>query len=288
VRTRLFVLLQHVLPRHLLTSLVYHIARTRAPFVKNLLIACFVRLFRIDTGEAALDVPGGFATLNDFFIRELKAAARLVDPDPGAICSPVDGFVSLVGQLAGNNILQAKGLDYTLDELLASDLDDARAFVDGAFATLYLAPHNYHRVHAPLAGDLVAARYVPGDLFSVNHGSVTHLSGLFLRNERLIMRFQTDRGPMAVIFVGALNVGSISTPWSGEIRPRKTGLVEAIKLDPASTHVQKGDLLGWFNMGSTVIVLLPTGSCEWHDELEPGVSVTMGKAIGRLVAFEPE
>jgi phosphatidylserine decarboxylase len=279
---RVFVFLQQLLPRHFMTALVYRIARIRAPNIKNFLITRFIRMFDVATDEIKLDVPHGFETFNDFFIRELDSYARPIDVEPNALVSPVDGTVSNAGQLRTDSILQAKGLRYTLDELLATDLDAARAYVDGSFATIYLAPHNYHRVHAPMSGELVAARYVPGDLYSVNSSTVAYLPGLFYRNERLILHFSTANGPAVIIFVGALNVGSISTPWSGEIRPRKSGYVEVLELPTGPNKINKGDLLGWFNMGSTVIALLPRGACEWHQSLQPGTTVKMGESIGRL------
>ena len=227
-------------------------------------------------------MPSGFATFNDFFIRELRDGAREIDNDDDAIISPVDGTVSFAGPIHGDSIFQAKGIDYTLGDLLATDLDEAERYIDGSFATIYLAPYNYHRVHAPLAGELVAARYVPGDLFSVNEATVSSLNGLFRRNERLVMHFRTAAGPAVLILVGALNVGSISTPWTGEIRPRKAGAVDVLDLGSHPTQVEKGDLLGWFNMGSTVILLLPKDTCEWDDDLEPGETLRMGEEIGEL------
>jgi phosphatidylserine decarboxylase len=163
----------------------------------------------------------------------------------------------VAGAIRADSIFQAKGIDYSLGDLLATDLNEAEQYIDGSFATIYLAPYNYHRVHAPLAGELVAARYVPGDLFSVNEATVSRVDGLFRRNERLIMHFRTDVGPAVLILVGALNVGS-------------------------TAEVAKGDLLGWFNMGSTVILLLPKGVCEWDDDLEPGETLRMGEEIGEL------
>jgi phosphatidylserine decarboxylase len=277
-----FVALQYLLPRHWLTGLVYSAARIRNKRVKNFLITRFVKLYDVDTEEIKLGLPEDFATFNEFFIRELKEGARDIDGDTRSIVSPVDGTVSLAGKLREDSILQAKGLDYSLDDLLATDLEEAASYVNGRFATIYLAPYNYHRVHAPFDGELVAARYVPGDLFSVNDATVSRVSGLFRRNERLIMHFRTSRGPAALIFVGALNVGSISTPWSGEIRPRKAGVVDALGLTSHDTRVRKGDLLGWFNMGSTVILLLPDGSCEWEDGLQPGETLRLGQVIGTL------
>ena len=281
---RLFAYLQYVLPRYWLTSIVYRLARVRQPDFKNFMIMRFVRHFKVDTGDVELDIPQGFATFNDFFIRELADGARPIDTDAGTLVSPVDGTVSQAGNLQNDRILQAKGHDYTVEDLLATDLDEASAYVDGAFATIYLAPYNYHRVHAPCDGELVAARYVPGDLFSVNAATAAVVPGLFRRNERLVMHFKTPHGPTALIMVGALNVGSISTPWSGEIRPRSRGIVETITIDSDSRQVSKGDLLGWFNMGSTVVLLLPHGVCQWQHSLLPGTPVCTGRSIATLSA----
>ena len=278
----IFVIFQYLLPRHWLTSLIYRIAHITRPRVKDFLITRFVQLYDVDIEEIKLDVPQGFPTFNDFFVRELQNGARDIDDDVSAIISPADGTVSRAGTLRADSILQAKGLEYSLDDLLATDLEESASYVDGRFATIYLAPYNYHRVHAPFDGELLAARYVPGDLFSVNAATVSKVAGLFRRNERLIMHFRTAHGPAVVILVGALNVGSISTPWSGEIRPRKAGAVDVIDISGHETGVRKGDLLGWFNMGSTVIVLLPDGVCEWHENLESGETVRMGQAIGKL------
>lgn len=278
----LLVALQYVLAKHWLTALVWHIARIRHRATKDFLISKFVALYKVNVDEVKLDVPADFATFNDFFVRELRDGARIIDTSDDSIVSPVDGTVSIAAAIRADSIIQAKGIDYSLDDLLATDLEEARAYTDGLFATIYLAPHNYHRVHAPLAGELLAARYVPGDLFSVNGATVARVDGLFRRNERLIMHFRTAWGPAALIFVGALNVGSISTLWSGEIRPRKRGVVDVIDLSQPSRTVEKGDLLGWFNMGSTVIMLLPRNTCEWNKELMPGVSLRMGEAIGKL------
>lgn len=280
---KLFACLQYLLPKYRMTTIIYRLARVRTVAVKNFLIAQFVRLYDVDTSEIEGQMPNDFATFNDFFIRALRADARPVDSDPSSLVSPVDGTVSQAGQLRGDAILQAKGIEYSLDDLLATNLAEAREFADGAFATIYLAPYNYHRVHSPVAGTLVSASYVPGDLFSVNAATAANIPGLFRRNERLILNLATDHGPVAVILVGALNVGSITTPWTGEIRPRSSGVVEHIELSEA-VPIEKGELLGWFNMGSTVIVLLPKKVCEWRDNLQAGSTVRMGEMIGRLGA----
>lgn len=277
-----FVALQYILPRHWLTAVVWRVARIRNRRVKDFLIVQFARAFDVNLDEVKLAVPADFATFNEFFIRELKDDARKIDDDADAVISPVDGTVSYAGDIRLDKLFQAKGIDYTLGDLLATDLEEVERYIGGRFATIYLAPYNYHRVHAPFAGELVAARYVPGDLFSVNAATVSRLRGLFRRNERLIMHFRTDFGPAVVILVGALNVGSISTPWTGEIRPRKAGVVDALDLSRHPTAVAKGDLLGWFNMGSTVILLMPPGVCEWDDDLEPGETLRMGEEIGEI------
>jgi phosphatidylserine decarboxylase len=280
--TRLFVFLQYLLPKHLLTSIVYRVARIRTKAIKNSLIKGFLGIYDVDVSEVDKQIPDDFETFNDFFTRELAAGARPIDAAPDAFVSPVDGTLSQAGTLRKDRLLQAKGIDYTLDDLLAIDLEQARAFRNGAFATIYLAPYNYHRVHAPMDGELVAAHYVPGDLFSVNNATARFVPGLFCRNERLNLHFHTAFGPMALIFVGALNVGSISTPWTGEIRPRRSGVVETMDVSSHMRDIGKGDLLGWFNMGSTVILLLPEDSCEWHPGFEPGVVTRMGESIGKL------
>jgi len=279
---RLFVYLQYLLPRFWLTGLIYRVARIRNVSVKDFLITKFISLYDVDIDDVKLNVPGDFETFNAFFIRELESNARPVDSDPRSIVSPVDGTISSAGPIRDNSIFQAKGLDYSLEDLLATDLQDARRYVDGCYATIYLAPYNYHRIHAPLDGKVVAARYIPGDLFSVNTATAAHVPGLFRRNERLVLHVESAHGPYALVYVGALNVGSISTPWSGEIRPRKTGVVEMINLEQGPDEIRRGDLLGWFNMGSTVILLLPAGAASWKAGLDPNSTVRMGESIGTV------
>ncbi len=280
--SRAIAAIQYLLPRHWLTAAIYRAARIRVKPVKNALINAFVRLYDVDLADVSREAPDAFHDFNDFFTREFKDDARPIDSRPMSIVSPVDGTVTQAGQLRADSIFQAKGIYYTLDDLLAADLDDARAFRDGSYATIYLAPYNYHRVHAPLGGELDAAHYVPGDLFSVNDATVSHVAGVFHRNERLILRIATARGPMAVIFVGALNVGSISTRWSGEIRPRKSGVVEMLDMSAHPRRIEKGELLGWFNMGSTVIVLLPRDAGDWRHGLTAGTTLRIGESIGEI------
>lgn len=280
IRSAAFVLLQYLIPKHALTALVYHAARSRRPWLKDLLIKLLVRLYRINIDELDRPTPRGFESLNAFFTRPLAPGARPIDQDPHSFVSPVDGTLSACGTIDGKQLFQAKGKHYSLVDLLATNIAEADDFVGGSFATIYLAPHNYHRVHAPIAGELQSLRHIPGSLFSVNTGTVNAIDDLFCRNERLVCRFATDSGAVAVIFVGALNVGSITTPWTGELR---AGLERGRELAIESgTSVDKGDLLGWFNMGSTVILLAEAGRVDWHGDLEPGASCTMGQPLGAL------
>ena len=279
---RLFAYVQYLLPKYWLTAVIYRLARIGHTGTKNFLITRFVRLYNVKTDDILLPLPDGFANFNEFFTRELGAGARPVNEDTNAIVSPVDGTVSQAGALHEAKLLQAKGIDYSLDDLLAINLDEARAFANGNFATIYLAPYNYHRVHSPIAGKLVSGSYVPGDLFSVNAATASHIRGLFRRNERLILNLETAAGPAAIIFVGAMNVGSITTPWTGEIRPRHSGIVESIDIGDEAIDIAKGQLLGWFNMGSTVIVLLPQGVATWNNKMVAGETLQMGETIGSL------
>lgn len=283
IGARLFLLLQYLLPRYWLTRAVYRLARVRRKSLKDFLVRRFVSLFDVDVSEARHAVPDGYATFNEFFTRELREGARPVDTTPGVIVSPVDGALSACGTISDGSLFQAKGKSYSLEDLLAVDLQDARSFNEGGFATIYLAPYNYHRVHAPFGGTLTALYYVPGDLFSVNKATVQLLPGLFARNERLICRFDTDAGPAAVVFVGALNVGSITTPWTGEIRPRSDGVAERLRIpEDAPVDVARGDLLGWFNMGSTVVLLTPPRAASWDGTMTPGRTLIMGQRIGTM------
>ena len=278
--SRLFVPLQYLIPRYLLTSAIYRIARIRNNKVKDFLIQRFISMYSVDVDEIKSDVPGGFDTFNDFFTRELREDARPLDDSVTSIVSPVDGTVSSAGVIDGNRIFQAKGIGYSLEDLLATDLQQARRYTNGTYATIYLAPYNYHRVHAPLDGAIAACHYVPGDLFSVNTATAAAVKGLFRRNERLVLHFDSPDGPWSLVFVGALNVGSISTPWTGEVRPRKSGVVEALEVGAGPGEVRKGDLLGWFNMGSTVILLLPEHRGQWVESLVAGQTLRMGERIG--------
>jgi phosphatidylserine decarboxylase len=281
---RAFVALQHLLPQHGISRLVLAATRSRAPAFKNALIRVFVRGFRPDMSDAVEREPTAYASFNDFFTRGLRPGTRPVDPDAQAIVSPVDGTVSEAGPLHADRLLQAKGHDYTLRALLAGNTAWERTFAGGSFATIYLAPYNYHRIHMPLTGELRECFYVPGRLFSVNRTTAQLVPGLFSRNERVFCGFDGGGIPFGVILVGALNVGSMATVWHGDVTPRKHREVTALPVTGvlADTLLPKGAEMARFNMGSTVILLVPPGAAEWTSSLKAGQTLRMGERIGTL------
>jgi phosphatidylserine decarboxylase len=280
---RAFVALQHVLPLHGISTLMHALARVESPAVKNALIRGFLSLYEVNLGEAERVRPAQYASFNDFFTRALKAGARPIDADPRAIVSPCDGAVSQIGELDGDRLLQstveAKRHTYTLEALFADPLL-AQPYVGGSFACIYLAPRDYHRVHMPLAGRLRGALHVPGALYSVNTTTARYVPGLFARNERLVLSFDTTAGPLAVILVGALNVGSMSLAWCGDVAPDRGRSRTPRALPAPPLELAAGDELGRFNLGSTVILVLPPGACRWRADAGPGTRVTMGTRLG--------
>jgi phosphatidylserine decarboxylase len=278
LRGRLFAYLQYLLPQHALSRLVLHATRVRQPWFKNALIRGFLRLFAVDMQDAVEPDPLKFASFNEFFTRALKPGTRPIAP-AGAIASPVDGAVSECGLIEGDRLLQAKGQHYTLAQLLA-DQPWARRFEGGSFATIYLAPFNYHRIHMPLAGRLTGSWYVPGRLFSVNALTARFVPRLFARNERIVTLFESEAGAFALVLVGALNVGSMATVWAGDITPAAARVVT--QLPPLALTLDKGAELGRFNMGSTVILLFEPQRARWRAGLQAGVAVRLGETLGTL------
>lgn len=297
---RLFVTLQYLLPHHLLCRAVYSLTRSRSPWLKNRLIRAFLRHYRPRLDEALEPDALRYESFNAFFTRALRPEARPQDRDAGSILSPCDGTVSLLGADAqGGQLLQAKGRRYSLAALLAGDREWCERLRGGSYATLYLAPSDYHRVHMPLSGRLRAAWHIPGRLFSVNTPSVAHIPGLFARNERVVCLFEADFGPFAVILVGALFVGSMSTVWHGEVTPwRGGGALRAAQTTVGGTSAAaihrleagsgagewqaRGAELGRFNMGSTVILLLPPETVLWDERCRPGTRLRVGESLGAL------
>jgi len=286
---RAFVALQHLLPQHGISRLVLAATRSQSPAFKNALIRLFVRGFKPDMADAVETEPTAYASFNEFFTRALREGTRPVDADPLAIVSPVDGTVSEAGLLNADRLLQAKGHEYSLHALLAGNAAWASTFTGGSFATIYLAPYNYHRIHMPLAGELRESFYVRGRLFSVNRTTAQLVPGLFARNERVFCGFDAGGMPFGVILVGALNVGSMATVWHGDLTPRDSRKVISLPASGllADTALPKGAEMARFNMGSTVILLLPPGAADWARVLRPGQTLRMGERIGTLRGWHP-
>jgi phosphatidylserine decarboxylase len=282
---RLFIALQHVLPQHLATAFIHWLARVQHSLVRSALIKGFLKLYpQVDLGEAERTQVEQYASFNDFFTRALRAGARPIDATDTALVSPVDGRVSQAGAIEEGHLLQAKGHGYSAEALLGSAAR-AEPFRGGRFATIYLAPFNYHRIHMPVAGTLREAVHVPGALYSVNQVTAENVPGLFARNERVVCLFDTPYGPLAMVLVGALFVGSVSVVWqSGEVTPAKPRPQYPMPLPMPSPApaLAKGEEMGRFNMGSTVILLLPPGMAEWEASLVAGQPLRLGERIGTL------
>lgn len=274
---------QYLLPHHLLSRLMFAATRIRFPPWKNWLIQGFIRYYGVDMRIAEEPNPARYPDFNSFFTRALRAEARSVVEDPRAVACPVDGTVSQVGEISQGFLYQAKGRNYSLSQLLAGDPQLLDMFTDGSFITLYLSPKDYHRIHLPLDGKLNKMVYVPGRLFAVNPSSTRVVTNLFTRNERLISLFETTAGPMALVMVGAIFVGSLQTVWAGRLTPSSKRTLQTWYYDsedPVSNRYSKGAEIGRFNMGSTVILLFGPAGIGWSPTLQPGTHMQMGQRIG--------
>lgn len=269
----------YALPHHLVSRVVLKLTRIDSRFVPGA-VRIFVKLFNIDTTEAVQPDLSQYRKFNEFFTRELKPDVRPIDGDPRAICSPVDGRISQLGDIQATSIVQAKNHNYTVAELLGARPRDCEVFENGKFATIYLSPRDYHRIHMPLTGKLASMHYIPGRLFSVAPHTVRVVPRLFARNERVVALFDTDIGKLAMVLVGAINVAAIDTVWAGAITPNKTKGIEYHDYDDTSPTLNKGEEMGRFNMGSTVILLLQNG--RFANELTAGQAVRMGQLFGHF------
>lgn len=281
MKNYLFICLQYLLPQHLLSRCAGKLAASKTPWIKNYLIRSFKHYFNIDLSEAKCQDPLAFNSFNDFFCRELTPGARPISDDRAAIVSPADGCFSQVGKINNGQIIQAKGQYFSVQNLLA-DQQAASMFLDGDFATIYLSPRDYHRVHMPFAGRLLSTTYVPGKLFSVNTATTEKVPNLFARNERLVCMFETDTGPMAVVLVGAMIVASIETAWSGEVAPSSSRKITKTEYN-SEVYLNKGDEVGRFKLGSTVILLFPNDQIKWQESIGTGSHCTMGKTIAKYL-----
>lgn len=276
---------QYLMPHHLLSRLMFTVTRIGFPPWKNSLIKWFIRHYGVDMTSAEESDPTQYPDFNSFFTRALRAGVRPVAGDPAAIACPVDGAVSQAGDIKDRYLYQAKGREYSLSQLLAGDSRLVDMFIGGRFITLYLSPKDYHRTHLPLDGRLIKTVYVPGRLFAVNTPATRVVSSLFARNERLINVFETDAGPMALIMVGAIFVGSMETVWTGTVTPSSSRAIQTWCYEhenPGAIYFSKGAEIGRFNMGSTVIVLFGSASVCWLSELQAGTEVKMGQGIGMV------
>ena len=278
---KLFSGIQYLLPHHLLSRLVHAFMRIRLAPVKNTQIALIGSMVGVEWAEAKIENISEFENFNAFFTRELANGMRPIDPDPLSFICPSDGRISECGRITNDRILQAKGHHYSIRSLLANDPSSAE-FINGFFHTIYLAPRDYHRVHMPIAGKLQRMIHVPGRLFSVAPYTVRQVPDLFARNERVVSLFETTHGPMAVVLVGAMLVSSMETVWSGVVTPPRGRKVVHGDWSRRDIKLKKGEEMGRFNMGSTVIVLLPPGAVSSIEQYESGDIMVMGQKLGRL------
>jgi len=269
----------YILPHHFISRIIFALTRLHGRFI-YIFIDLFVSAFKVDLSEAKISDSKHFPTFNAFFTRELKDEARPIDQADNIMVSPVDAHVSQLGDIKNNLIYQAKGHEYTLQQLLANDLNLCEKFKNGKFATLYLSPSDYHRIHMPCKGSLQKMIYVPGRLYSVAQHTVRVVKGLFARNERVITHYSTDKGDMIMILVGAINVAAIETVWAGLITPPTSKDVNSWDYQDKNIDFEKAQEMGRFNMGSTVIILTEN-NLDWDDYLQEGTQVRLGKSIAK-------
>ena len=278
----LFSLAQTILPQHFLSGVMHRLARCENRPWKTAFIKTIVYLYGVDLGEAKETNPNGYASFNAFFTRALKPDARPQCSDPDALLCPADGAISQIGNITAGSIFQAKGKYFSALELLGGDVDRAKPFENGKFATIYLSPRDYHRLHMPLSGTLREMVHVPGRLFSVNAPTVNTVPNLFARNERVAAIFDTEAGPMALVLVGAIFVASIETVWHGEVTPPTVLQVKTWTYSGDAPSLAKGEEMGRFNMGSTIIVLFGENAVAWDASLQAGGKVKLGRRLGRV------
>lgn len=274
-----FAVLQRLLPQHALSRFTGRLAASSATWIRKPFVRGFARIYDVSLVDAERGDLEDYPTFNAFFTRALKPGARPLDPDPLALLSPADGTISQAGRIDGDRLLQAKGTSYRLESLTGGSHVGADDFHGGSFATVYLAPRDYHRVHLPAAGTLTATTALPGALFSVNARTEAAVSDLFCRNERLVCRFETEHGAMLVVLVGALIVASIGTAWGGPASP-----YQSIHHHRWQLPFPRGAEIGRFMLGSTVIVCCQRGRVVWDASTQPGRRVRMGQSLGRFQA----
>lgn len=282
-------LTQYLLPHKIICKIAGLCANCKITCIKNYLIRYFLSRYAVNMSEAIQEDPFAYQTYNHFFTRQLKPECRPINHNDEAIISPADGNMAQIGAINKDQILQAKGHNYSLQSLLGGDQNLATQFIDGNFATIYLAPKDYHRVHMPLAGSLKKMIYVPGKLFSVNAHAAENIPNLFARNERVIAIFDTIAGPMAIVLVGAMIVGSIETKWSGAVTPPHSRTIKTWEYNTGDhIHLAKGAEMGLFKLGSTVIVLFASQAAFWDQGISINSDLKMGSKIGLVSSRNKE
>ena len=271
---------QYLIPQHALSVLMHHLTRSEIKWFKNSFIRFITTKYKVNINEAAQTDLTFFISFNAFFTRQLRSGVRPLAKGEKILTSPVDGVISQIGKIHNNQIVQAKGREYSVLELLGGDENLAKQFEQGQFATIYLSPRDYHRIHMPLAGKLQKMTYIPGKLFSVNPRTARTVPRLFARNERVVTVFETAQGPIVMVLVGAIFVGSMETVWSGMITPPYGKNIQHWTYEgEQAISLQKGEEMGRFNMGSTVVLLLPKGMMAFKSELEAQTAVQMGQSM---------
>lgn len=279
------ITLQYMMPKHAISRLVGKLAAAQAGWLTTSLIKYFIKTYKIDMSEAKLKKAEDFETFNDFFTRELAEGVRTINTNDQQLCYPVDGAISQQGDIVDGQLIQAKGFDYSLVSLLGGKDETAEPFKNGTFSCIYLAPKDYHRIHMPMAGTLVEMIYVPGELFSVNPLTANNVPNLFSRNERVVCIFDTAQGKMAMVLVGATIVASIETTWAGTITP-PAGKSIFRWAYPAtgnnSVHLEKGEEMGRFKLGSTVISTFAPNMVTFNPEATSGTMTRLGEFYADL------
>ncbi len=275
------VIPQYFIPKQLLSEGMHWLMQVEVPWIKNTIIKLLTKLYKIDISEAENEDIDAYPHFNAFFTRALKADVRPIDDHPQNWCSPVDGVVSQSHPIQGNQLIQAKCHDYTLEALLGGDISYAQNFINGDAAVIYLSPKDYHRIHMPTDARLLSMTYVPGDLFAVNPATVRSIPGLFARNERLIIRFKNEHGDFCLIMVGAIFVGSMETVWEGKITPEYGPTIRHWDYQSDNLHFQKGQEIGRFNMGSTVVLLTPAEKMPSLGQITQNTSIKMGEILAQ-------
>jgi phosphatidylserine decarboxylase len=277
LKKKVFIQAQRIVPQQKLSRVVGKVAASENPIVKNIVIQAFKAQYGIDMSIAEQADALKFKSFNEFFTRSLKDGVRQIDENESSIVSPADGAISQIGHIDAGDIFQAKGQSFSVDKLIG-DPQLAEPFKNGEFATVYLSPRDYHRVHMPFAGTLTETLYIPGELFSVNQTTAENIPGLFARNERMVCLFDTEIGRMAVVLVGAMIVAGIETVATGKVKP--TGRLE---LNHHDLQLEKGDELGRFYLGSTAVVLFEPNKINWDDAFKANSTVVMGEALGHTI-----